>query len=199
MPWTSDGVTECSIEALWSNNHPIVCVLHATHGADVESPAVARDVLNNWQDHIAGSCMPNNYVLQGLRYRYRGTVDGETGFLAPDPAKPTVGLGTGQACSPNVSRLVHKRIESTAGKRAGRIYLGPWDDAGIDEDGRLDPAVVTAQNVLLAAFLAGLDDSDEARLVVVHGTNVDIGEKDKSPVTALTMDPMIATQRRRLR
>lgn len=198
MPWTSDNVTEVTILGLWTNLHPIVSVLHVRREEDnpVQS---ARDVLNNWQDHITGPCMMNNYSLQGARYRDRNEVDGVTGFIAPDPAKPVVGAGSAASCSPNVSRLVKKGIETHANQRSGRIYLGPWDDAGIDEDGRITASVVTAQNALLATFLDGVSGPSDNELVVVHGTGVDSGSKSVSIVTSLLMDPIVATQRRRLR
>lgn len=199
MPWTSSGVTEIAIDGLWTNNHHVVNVLQATHGADVGPAAVARDVLNNWQDHIVYGVMANNYVLQGARYRYRQDVDGETGYLAPNPSKQITGTGTAVTSPPNVAMLVHKRISTTSGRRAGRMYLPPPGEVEIDEDGRLGTAIVAAVTTQLNLFFDGVDDSTEARLVVVHGTGVDSGDKPHSDVTSLTLDPIVATQRRRLR
>lgn len=199
MPWTSGGVTEIAIDALWTNNHHIVNVLHATHGADVTPQQVARDVLNNWQDHIINGFLSNNYVLQGARWRNRDVEDGETGYLIPDPAKATTGVSTGAAPPPNVAWLVKKSIVTTAGKRAGRMYLPAGTETEIDEDGRMTSALKTSIDAKLALFFAGVDDSDQARLVVVHGTGVDSGDKPHSDVSGLSVDPIVATQRRRLR
>jgi hypothetical protein len=199
MTWTSSGVTEVTIKGVWTNNKPIINVLHVTRGADVNSTVAARDVLNNWQDHIVNGILANNYTLQGATFRDRGAVAGETGFIAPDPAKTTVGTNTSITTPPSVALLVRKAIATTAGNRSGRMYLGATQENEIDEDGRLSAALISAVNTKLALFFNGVDDTDQARLVVVHGTGDDFGEKEKSNVTSLLIDPMVATQRRRLR
>jgi hypothetical protein len=198
MGWTSDNVTEVALIGLWSNNHEVVNVLHVRREED-DPAASARDVLNNWQDHIVNGPIANNYVLQGARYRDRNSADGVTGFLAPDPAKQITGTNTSSTLPPQCALLVHKRVETTATQRAGRFYLPATQENEIDEDGRLSSALITAINANLSTFLDGVSGPDDNELVVVHGTGVDAGEKDVSVVTALTIDPVMATQRRRLR
>lgn len=198
MGWTADNVTEVAIIGLWTNNHEVVNVLQVRREEDDPAEST-RDVLNNWQDHMVGSQIANNYVLQGARYRDRNSADGVTGFLAPDPAKPVTGAATSTTLPPNVSILVHKRVETTAAARAGRMYLTPLGENEVDEDGRLSSASMTALNAALASLLSGLSGPGDNELCVVHGTGVDSGLKTVSIVTALTTDPIVATQRRRLR
>lgn len=198
MPWTSDNVTEVAVIGLWSNTHEVVNVFHVRREED--DPATsARDVLNNWQDHIVTSSLCDNYVLQGARYRDRNSLAGVTGFIAPDPAKPTVGGQTGTSMPPNCAVLVHKRCETTSAQRAGRFYLPPTREDKVNEDGRIDNDWLTGLDANLVPFLDGISGPDDNELVVVHGTGPDTGSLDVSVVTALTTDPVIATQRRRLR
>jgi len=195
--WTADNVTEVAVLGHWSNGRSVANIVHVQREED-DPAASARDVLNNWQDHMRNE-VPNNYVIDGARYRDRNVADGVVGFLPPDPAKGSVGGASGAATSPNVAVLVHKNCETTAGKRKGRLYLPGAPEAEIDEDGMLSTTLKTAWTTALNDFYAGLSGAGGNQLVVVHFTGASDVSGEKSIVTSLTVDPRVATQRRRLR
>lgn len=201
IAWVAPLVTEVTITARWSNLHPVLNVLHI-FGDVGTGEEKARDVLNNWQDHLL-SQFADNYVLDGARWANHGTAGDETGFIIPDPAKPVVGAIAGVTVPPNVAVLVHKRATTTAAHRAGRMYLPPPQESGVDEDGVMLPATVTNLNVQLALFLDGINDIAELgevnrALVIVHKVPGPT-ESDHSVVTGLQTDPLAATMRRRMR
>lgn len=195
--WTADNVTECAVLGHWSNGRQVANIVHVRREED--DPATsARDVLNNWQDHMRNE-VPNNYVIDGVRYRDRNVADGVVGFLPIDPAKGSVGGASGASTPPNTSVLVHKNTETTAGKRKGRLYLPGAPEAEIDEDGMLSTTLKTAWTTALNDFFAGLSGAADNELVVVHFAGPTDATGEVSVVTSLTVDPKMATQRRRLR
>lgn len=194
--WLADNVTEVVILGLWSNSLPMYSVLHVQREEDDPAQS-ARDVLNNWQDHIVAA-MPNNYEVSGCRYTDHNEDEGATGELAVDGAKPTVGTNAGDSAPPNVAQLVHKRIAGHVGVRAGRFYLPPITQDLVDENGILSAGYVDDRNDDLVLFHDGLSGAGGNRLVVVH-KRPPAALSPVSIVTSLAMDPKVATQRRRLR
>lgn len=199
--WIADNVVECSIMGRWTNTKPMVTVLHL-YRTEKDAVEVAEDVRNNWQDHIVPA-LPNNYTFDGIRYRDRDELDDSTGFVIPDPAKALVGAGTSESAPPNCSVLVKKRITTTAQKRSGRMYLPPCQENEINEDGTIVASKVTQLNDLLSDFHSGLEDAGglgalDQYICVVHKVESP-AESPISRVTAFTVDPLLATQRRRLR
>lgn len=195
--WTADNVTEVAINGTWTNGRPVVNVLHVQREEDT-AEASARDVLNNWQDHIIGA-LSNNYVCSGAHFRDRNEPSGVVGNITVDPAKPTTGGSAGAASTPNVAVLVHKNGTFHAGQRGGRIYLPGVEEVQVDEDGTLTSSFRTALNALLATFLSGLSGAGSNQLVVVHfrPTAPSVGEVTE--VSSLSTDLHVATMRRRLR
>lgn len=113
------------------------------------------------------------------------SVGSAVGALAPD-----IGLS-------NAAGLVRK-ITAAAGRgKNGRMYVPGIPVTKFDDVGFIDGAEVTAWNEALAGFLDGMISVCGVVPVVNHSTT---GVVTGSPeVTALVMDPLMATQRRRLR
>lgn len=196
MSWIADNVTEVAIIGSWSASLQMVNVVHIQREED-DAAASARDVLNNWQDHIV-PLLPNNYTTEGCRYTDHNVANGATGDLAPDEAKPVVGGVAGDALPPNNSVLVHKNISGFVGVRKGRMYLPPIAEAPVNEEGVIAGATVLALDTALSDFLDGLSGPGSNQLVVVHKVDAP-GESTVSEVTSLTTDELISTQRRRLK
>jgi len=196
--WTADNITEVAILGHWSNGRPVVNVLHYWREED-DAPTAARELLNAWQDDMMDE-IPNNYVLDGCRYRDRNEAAGVVGTLGPNSAKALTGGATGACTSPNVAILVHKNATLHAGQRSGRIYLPGAPDAEIDEDGNLSATLKTAWNTALASFYSKVDGGTPGNeLHIVHFTGPDDDTGTSTFVTGLTLDPKVATMRRRLR
>jgi len=200
--WVADNVTELALEGQWTNGRSIINVLLVEREEDDPAASAAR-VGAAWQSNIVAGIVANNYEFLGTHYRDRNEAHGVVGFVARDDDLPTVGGATGASASPNVSFLVHKNIEGRAGFRRGRLYLVGVPESQVDEDGKLPTGDLPDYNTTLESFR---DDAVEhaitgdGRLVVAHRP---LNPLDDSPVvstiTSMTMDPEVATQRRRLR
>jgi hypothetical protein len=100
---------------------------------------------------------------------------------------------TGTAASPNVAFLIEKRTGLGGRMGQGRFYLPGVPESVIGIDGRLDTGVITAVNSDLNAFLSQLE-AGTRNMVLLHNTSL-----VPTPVVSLNIDPIGATQRRRLR
>jgi len=198
--WKADNVTEVVVQSRWTNARPINTIIQVRREED--SPVQsARDVLNNWQDHIV-PLFANNVTLVGCKYTDHNELEGATGILNPDPAKPTVGPEAGSTLPPNVCALIHKNIAGIAGRRSGRMYLPSPIESSVDEDGIILASTITGWTTRLNSFFDGLSGADDNELVVVHHGVAGYSpseDADVSIVTGLRLDPLIATQRRRVR
>lgn len=195
--WTADNVTEVAILGRWSNGRPVVNVFFIQREED-DAEASARDCLNNFQDHIM-DVLPNNYTIEGARYRDRNTDPGVVGVIGPDPAKNMAGQSTNQSNSPNFSVLVKKLGPLLAGQRSGRSYFIGGDETSTDEDGVMSVPYVAAWQGFVDSFLSGLSGAGSNQLVLVHFA----GELDTvgtvSEITEMVVQRQGATMRRRLR
>lgn len=141
----------------------------------------------------------------------------------PDDTGPTVvhaevdnGALTGAAASPNVSFLVHKRTALGGRRGRGRLYLPGVLEADVDEGGNVAAARHTAvQDAVIAwrddinaiVFLTGpvdmmLEHEPPTEWILVDGQprrSPTGTAPDPSFVTSVSLDTMVATQRRRLR
>jgi hypothetical protein len=193
-----DNGTLLSIQGHWTNGHAIDnTVAYLREEAD---PAeAARDVLNNWQDHIVPWFL-NNYTLDGIHYVDTNSVDGVVGFLPPDDAKPKVGGRVGAGAAPAVCILVKKVIESRRGQRSGRFYLGPPQEDDTDENGGLNTDVRLAIDAAFADFLAGTDDDHGGGNGACHVLHAKLAPlaSTSSKINSYKTDTNLAVQRRRI-
>lgn len=192
--------TELTIRGTYHNSRPWACTLHM-HRLEQSPQEVARDVLNNWQDHIM-PVLSVGVTLADLSYVDQESVSGIVGTILPDPAKPVVGGLTGNDLPANVALLVHKVTERRRGFRDGRMYLpGVWDQ-GVGDDGTLGSGYEANVNEALEDFFSGINnggqgEGDTAQPVVVH-TRAGVYQSF-STIDGLVVDPLVATQRRQLR
>lgn len=126
--------------------------------------------------------------------------------LGTDGGDPLVGIhnmslaggsSTTNSLPPNCAVLVHKRTALGGRRNRGRWYI-PWciGETDVDENGTLTPAKATTIQNACSAFLTALSSSSTP-MVVLHS----VGKSVVPPatmVTSMTVDPLIATQRRRL-
>jgi len=129
--------------------------------------------------------------------------------LGQDGSPPLVGVhpmastGTGGALStlpPNCAVLIHKRTALGGRRGRGRMYL-PWavQEASVDEAGIIQAANVTQIQTAVSNFLSVLATANTP-MMVLHDVGVDPTKPvpAATPVTSLTVDNLISTQRRRL-
>lgn len=109
----------------------------------------------------------------------------------------TTGTQTKSTLPPNVAVLIHK-VTARGGRRGrGRMFL-PWcvDESLVDEAGLIQNSAVTSLQTACSLFLAKLADFS-VPMVLLHGVGNTLPGAP-NPVTALTVDKLISTQRRRL-
>lgn len=115
----------------------------------------------------------------------------------------SVGSRTASMMPQNVALLVQKR-SLTGGKRGrGRFYI-PWilRDEEVVETGLVDGTALAAfqdhATTMLDELASGGGGADPAPMVILHDSSGLGPEPGPSEVVSLTVDPMVATQRRRL-
>lgn len=128
---------------------------------------------------------------------------------AATPAPPVIGAtpsatAGGNSASTvlpqNSAFLVHKRTPYAGHRGRGRIYIPGVPEAAVDNVGNVGSATLSAWNTPLASFVAAVTaESTLTGLVVLHSTSIHSTTPAPYYITSLSMDPLLATQRRRLR
>lgn len=179
--------------------------------------ALALDVLNNWVTNILGMQV-TDMKFNSVSWVDLDDEDGSVGAFTQSPTNtlPKTGTGGTGGGPGGVAVLVHKRVVAKRNTRSGRMYLGGISESANDN---LNPNLVQAgfmstNNPKLATFLSETNQSGTAlipgfEMRVVHITErydpepgQELGSPklgDSSQVTSLTIDPTMATQRRRQR
>ncbi len=209
----SQNVLQIAVEAKVSGRiHVNVWHMLADEEPTRSDEDVVRDFANNWQDHMLGN-LSQQYVLEAFNWLSLDPDDNNVGTLMPDPAKAVTGLETNITAPPNVALLIHKNTDNRPrGARDGRSYMGGVPENLVGPSGVVDPAFVTEWNAGLQLFLDGI--SDDASVGGVqsrqHPVVLETTPASRAPginevlvnareITSLTLDPLAATQRDRLR
>lgn len=151
--------------------------------------AIADAVLTAWEDTMAAD--QDNQVTIGPVVASVGT----SGAPLSGPGTLTASGGSSFNCLPaNVACLVRKTTGLGGRKGRGRMYV-PWflPDEAVSERGEIDITSLGVRQDDVAALLLALD-SNGVPMVLLHNDST-----TPSPVLALTVDGVVATQRRRLR
>lgn len=108
------------------------------------------------------------------------------------------GTGTAGEVNPNTAALVRKNTNEGGRSGRGRFYWPGVGEGDIGNAGVLTSAFIAGFPSKLTAFLGALDSAD-IPMVLLHSAASGIPITDPLTVTSLTLDPTVATQRRRLR
>lgn len=214
MAPTAENVVQVTFLGTMSNGraHDNVLAFRASglNGSPDGVPELVEAVRDAWQDNIVG-IMALGYTFTGCRFIDLDSAEGATGEVAPDPLKTLLGPLTNPP-PPNCSLLVTK-VVTGAGRasRNGRMYLWVGNEGSIDAEGDFDPALLPTFQSALDGFLTDIaavtptGAAGPIELVVlnwprdVNGNIPPEAVAAVRPVTALTPQGRIATQRRRLR
>ena len=175
----------------------------------------ARDILSNWNDHIRIS-QADDLTCLSVSWVDLDEPDGSTGEVTSGGGDtwPAVGGGGSAPFSANVAVLVTKVLEnSTRNRRNGRMYLcggaETWTTAGAPN--QVDAATRATLNANLATFLGDVNNGGDPfeaswSMCVVHTKRVEVEPgvfevvfDGSTDVGSLAVQPLLATQRRRLR
>lgn len=208
----SENVIEIAVVQDYAGR-PAVNVWHMRHDEELASPTlveVVRDFANNWQDHMTG-LQVDGVSVRSFDYRSLDPNDGTVGSLVPDAAKPTTGQISLEGQPPNVALLVTKQTANRPrGRRDGRSFLVGVAETVVNERGIINPPQVTSWQEDVDAFYNGISDTSldwagDVYPVVLETTpasrepgdqTVNIGSRR---VTSLVVDPLVSSQRDRLR
>lgn len=109
-------------------------------------------------------------------------------------------LGTGASASStmtqNVAALFLKRTALPGRKGRGRMFWPYMSDSDVDAVGNLASTAVTRYTTMITAWRTAITSSSHFNdPALFHTTST----PDATPITAITVSPVAATQRRRLR
>jgi hypothetical protein len=174
--------------------------------------ALAGDILVAWQGTVMNRQV-DDLTFESVSWVDLNTATGTTGSITSAGAV-TLPIGAGETGSPipaNVSALVTKTVSSARGRRNGRMFIAgiPEDATDITNGNTLSTTYQAALNSQLDDFLSetanvdGLGTAYSSDMAVVHvltrsGTGAPL-TGGYNLVTALTVQGLLATQRRRLR
>lgn len=178
-----------------------------TYGVEVSDPPVAADV-----NGLAGALhvafyenvipqMSSQIILQATEIRYQGDAL---------PAPPAIGVftedhaggntGATVIAPQNVAFLVHKRTALAGRHGRGRLFLPGVPEGSVDNVGNVLAGTLTGFNAALATWRTDIAaDVNFVGMVVLHDDASISPTPAPTLVTSISMDPVVATQRRRLR
>lgn len=153
------------VACLWrlDNGEPAVNVVHVKR-EEASSREVAEEVRDACQDHLLDP-MSDTVSFEGVEYVDLNTIDGETGFVAPDPAKPLHGSHDLKNAGAQIS-VVAVLGPSDRAHRKGRMYLPGLCWSQSDDTGTFltDSALDEWQDALDAFSDAVNDSTPEANI-----------------------------------
>ncbi len=139
----------------------------------------------------------NQYALEATEVR--------TGGTTADPAAlglyvfRNVGTGTNAHLPQNSSTLIHKRSTLGGRRNRGRLNFIPPSEGAVANNGAIDPASIAGFQSRFSAWLQEMRATAVVvDMVILHSTGISV-PPNPSVVTSLTVDPVISTQRKRLR
>jgi hypothetical protein len=172
-----------------------------TYGVEAQAfttaAAIATDCANAFKECMA-EVFSNQFTL----------VSTEVVFQDVDPGPPSIGVsaisqigaGTDPVMPQNNAYLIHKRTATGGRSGRGRMFQPGVGEGAVNTIGQLTGAIQTALNTSYADLLADLAAAASIiGMVVLHDS---LGAGALLPpyaVTSLIADPVISTQRRRLR
>jgi len=180
--------------------------VHGLAPASAMTQADADDLCNEWATDIESAMCDVYSISVGTVSFNSGASVGNANQLFAVSMTPHVGNVTTDAVPQNTATLVRK-LTGVAGRGAnGRFYIPGVPEAEVDQAGVLTGAFVTNVQGDVDQIIgdwAGIAGGYEP--VVVHHTLVSPGPPPvyisaaNTVITSFLVDPMVATQRRRLR
>jgi hypothetical protein len=162
------------------------------------------DGLNGVAAQLHSATQQNLWDLPSNAYALESTeVQGAGAVGAPGPVGVYVnrspGTGTSSHLPQNSSTLVHKRSAAGGRRNRGRLNFIPPAEGAVANNGAIDPSSIAGYQSRFTAWLQAIQGlTAVADMVILHSNGITT-VPPPTVVTALTVDPVISTQRRRLR
>jgi hypothetical protein len=174
-----------------------------TYGVDIDTagvtdPAVTADDLHERFFTALGSIAHSSYTLYSTELRWNSGAGVDLSVVLH--VEPKVFTGTQAPLPQNCAGLIHKRSGSVGRRHRGRFYLPGFGEGDVTGVGGISSGTQGTVNTKLATWLTALQTLIPAidGMVILHSTGI-TGAPPPTPVTSMILDPVIATQRRRLR
>lgn len=151
----------------------------------------AEEVRDSWVSNVMPD-LGNNLILSVVRVKFGPITTGPSGEASSGAAG---GDGTNGA-SPAVSYLARKHTDFGGRAGSGRFYIPGVTENAINVDGSLTSAKRTDLTDGITSFAAALVVAN-LDPVLLHGVGSPLVAP--TPITSFTVDPFVATQRRRQR
>jgi hypothetical protein len=167
---------------------------------DGQAPVDAQDTVEDLHAAFASTLFGiphSSYTLQQTELRFVVAELGPVQIAVT--INPIQGTGSASPLPQNSAALFHKRSANAGRRNRGRFYLPGLGEGSVDPAGRISIGEINAFNSLAANFLAGVRAAASiAEMVILHSDGVSSAPAP-TVVTFMNLDPVIATQRRRLR
>jgi hypothetical protein len=155
--------------------------------------SIANDADTRWLTNVAAAAFTSNTYVVGSTYVSFN--EGGPGPSIAEVGTPTPGTAVVSPPPNNVAALVAKTTGVGGRRNKGRMYLPPFflQEADVTASGAITNTVITALNTRLNNFRTAMEGLGYI-LVLFHS---DGGVP--TPITSLSLDARVATQRKRLR
>lgn len=197
MTWTGAGAPS-GASVVW-------CVSNTT---DLAPMQIGQAFETIWGTSGMDDQQTNDVVLSSVLVKLSPDETGASGLESAN----VPGTQNVTSMPPNVSFLVHKNTADGGRRGRGRAFIPGVPEASVDDSGVVAGAVITAISSALTSFRTTLEASD-LPLFLEHDRSytwiIDGGQPRRvpsgpaapvpTPITTLSLDSRVATQRRRLR
>lgn len=177
-----------------------------TYGVEIDPASPPADVSTLATDLRGAFTAEMLPVLDGIISMLQTEVSWQQS--AP-PTPPLIGVAsgggsgagtTGSVLPQNTAFLVHKRTPVGGRGGRGRLYFPGVDESVCSDLGVLTSAWQTTFNAALSDWLIAVNAiAGVIGMCLFHDSGGIFAPSDPFPITSLTLDPSVATQRRRLR
>lgn len=196
---TSSGEIAATM-VLTGDAEPMAC----TFGVDgLVDTAIAQDAVDAfallWSTEVM-DVVSDQYKFTGAELHCRVPPDDETDPLRVfvSPSYATFGGNINSATPQNTAFLVHKRTAAAGRRNRGRTYLPGVGESSVSPTGALTGTILTDLPARFEAFRAGMA-SNGTPLTILHSAELAANAPLPTYISAFQLDPLVATQRRRLR
>lgn len=173
------------------NSGPALVVFGVVGAAAADATAIADQVWTTWTQ--ANGLLTNLSNVTAL-IRTRAILNDSGVLTYGEHTGSVAGGAAGAPLPPNCAYLASKRSGLVGRANQGRMYIPGCTEAEVGNDGIVTPAFITTMQTDLTDFIADLTTA-AMPMVILHDT---VGVVPV-PVTTLSMNQKIATQRRRMR
>ncbi len=164
----------------------------------VPDPALTCDQLHEFFFTAFGTLIANDYTLFSTELKWNESLG--VGVQLNLHVEPKVCTSASAALPQNTAALISKRSAQAGRRHRGRLYLPGLAEGSVDAKGVINANLAGDFAAKLGPWLTNLRTLVPAvdEMVILHSTGIS-GAPTPTVVTQLLLDPIVSTQRRRLR